>query len=107
MMGGTLDSILVLVSSLLIVSGTFFFTAGTIGLIRFPDIRSQLHALTKADNLGLGLILLGAAVQLRSFSTAILLFAAWLLILGAASVSAHALASEEVEREDATGSCKN
>ena len=32
------------------IIGVTFFTAGTIGLIRFPDVRSQLHALTKADN---------------------------------------------------------
>ena len=37
----------------------FFFFAGTVGLLRFPDSLSRLHALTKADNLGLGLIVLG------------------------------------------------
>ncbi|WP_258934164.1 monovalent cation/H(+) antiporter subunit G [Nesterenkonia pannonica] len=41
----------------LVVVGALFFTAGTVGLLRFPDVRSQLHALTKADNLGLGLML--------------------------------------------------
>ncbi|MGY6570737.1 MAG: cation:proton antiporter, partial [Salinarimonas sp.] len=40
-------------------SGLIFFAAGTLGLIRFPDTHSRLHALTKADNLGLGLIALG------------------------------------------------
>ena len=33
--------------------------AGTVGLLRFPDALTRLHALTKADNLGLGLIVLG------------------------------------------------
>lgn len=41
----------VLVAVLLISGG--FFTAGTIGIVRFPDLRGRLHALTKADNLGL------------------------------------------------------
>ena len=36
--------------------GVFFFLAGTVGLLRFPDTLTRLHALTKADNLGLGLI---------------------------------------------------
>jgi multicomponent Na+:H+ antiporter subunit G len=40
-------------------SGAFFFLAGTVGLLRFPDTLTRLHALTKADNLGLGLIMLG------------------------------------------------
>ncbi len=38
--------------------GAFFFLAGTVGLLRFPDALSRLHALTKADNLGLGLVVL-------------------------------------------------
>ena len=40
-------------------AGAFFFLAGTVGLLRFPDTLTRLHALTKADNLGLGLIVLG------------------------------------------------
>jgi multicomponent Na+:H+ antiporter subunit G len=39
--------------------GVFFFLAGTVGLLRFPDTLTRLHALTKADNLGLGLTMLG------------------------------------------------
>ena len=46
--------------------GVLFFTAGTVGLIRFPDVRLRLHALTKADNLGLGFILLAVALQAPS-----------------------------------------
>ena len=38
--------------------GTFFFCAGAIGLVRLPDVYSRLHALSKADNLGLGLIVI-------------------------------------------------
>ena len=37
-----------------VCAGAFFFLAGTVGLLRFPDALSRLHALTKADNLGLG-----------------------------------------------------
>jgi multicomponent Na+:H+ antiporter subunit G len=50
--------------SILAVSiGAFFFLAGTVGLLRFPDPLSRLHALTKADNLGLGLVVLGLLFQ--------------------------------------------
>ena len=44
---------------LAVSAGAFFFLAGTVGLLRFPDTLTRLHALTKADNLGLGLIVLG------------------------------------------------
>ena len=49
-----------LFSLLAIGAGVFFFFAGTVALLRFPDSLSRLHALTKADNLGLGLVVLGA-----------------------------------------------
>ena len=42
-----------------ISAGVFFFLAGTVALLRFPDSLSRLHALTKADNLGLGFVVLG------------------------------------------------
>jgi multicomponent Na+:H+ antiporter subunit G len=44
---------------LAVSGGAFFFMAGTVGLLRFPDSLTRLHALTKADNLGLGLVVLG------------------------------------------------
>ena len=75
-----------------VLIGILFFSAGTLGLIRFPDVRSQLHALTKADNLGLGMVLFGVALYARSVSTFIILFIAWLMALGAASASAQLLA---------------
>ena len=49
-----------------IAAGAFFFLAGTVGLLRFPDALTRLHALTKADNLGLGLIVLGLLPQVES-----------------------------------------
>jgi multicomponent Na+:H+ antiporter subunit G len=50
-------------AALLLLLGAGFYLAGTIGLLRFPDVYARLHALTKADNLGLGCIVLGLAVQ--------------------------------------------
>ncbi len=48
-----------LFSILAIGAGVFFFFAGTVALVRFPNSLSRLHALTKADNLGLGFVVLG------------------------------------------------
>ncbi len=41
----------------LLFSGVFFFTVGTIGLLRLPDVFCRLHANTKSDTLGVGLVL--------------------------------------------------
>ncbi|MCS5480991.1 monovalent cation/H(+) antiporter subunit G [Corynebacterium sp. YIM 101645] len=87
-------------AAVLMSCGLIFFTAGTIGLIRFPDVRSQLHALTKADNLGLGLLLLGVAVYVGDLATGVGLLLVWLLALGASSISAQALAGAEAETRE-------
>lgn len=59
--------------------GLVFYVAGTAGLLRFPDSLTRLHALTKADNLGLGLIALGLLPQTGSLAAALKLVAVWLL----------------------------
>lgn len=88
-------------SVLLIGAGCVFFTAGTIGLLRFPDLRSRIHALAKADNLGLGLIVLGLIVQSDSVATALKLVVIWCLALAAAGTSAFLLARRHASEEPA------
>lgn len=71
-----------------VVAGAFFFLAGTVGLLRFPDVLTRLHALTKADTLGLGLVVLGLLPQVSSVAGGLKLVFIWLLVLlSAASVS--------------------
>ncbi len=60
--------------------GAFFFFAGAVGLLRFPDSLTRLHALTKADNLGLGLIVLGLLPRAGSLLDALRLIAIWALV---------------------------
>jgi multicomponent Na+:H+ antiporter subunit G len=62
-------------------AGVFFFLAGTVGLLRFPDSLTRLHALAKADNLGLGLIVLGLLPRAESLLGALKLVAIWALVL--------------------------
>jgi multicomponent Na+:H+ antiporter subunit G len=64
----------------LVALGALFFLAGTLGLLRFPDTLTRLHALTKADNLGLGLVVLGLLPQVP-WPTGLKLLAVWLLAL--------------------------
>jgi multicomponent Na+:H+ antiporter subunit G len=71
-----------------VTGGAFFFMAGTVGLLRFPDPLTRLHALTKADNLGLGLIVLGLLPQAHGPVGALKLVTVWLLVqLAGATVS--------------------
>jgi multicomponent Na+:H+ antiporter subunit G len=69
-------------------AGLFFFLAGTVGLLRFPDTLTRLHALTKADNLGFGLIVLGLLPQSPDVASGLKLVVVWLLVqLAGASAS--------------------
>lgn len=63
------------------LAGIFFFVAGTAGLLRFPDTYTRLHALTKADNLGLGMVVLGLLPQAGHVVVALKLIVVWLLVL--------------------------
>ncbi|MBY6352224.1 cation:proton antiporter [Rhodococcoides corynebacterioides] len=92
-----MSALLDVVAAALVTVGVAFFTVGTIGLIRLPDRRSRLHALTKADNLGLGLVVLGLAVISGSIASALLMVAVWILALGASATTAALLASDRAE----------
>jgi multicomponent Na+:H+ antiporter subunit G len=69
-----------IITVVLVSAGGFFFMAGTIGLLRFPDTLTRLHALTKVDNLGLGLIVFGLLPQVESRLGALKLIVIWLLV---------------------------
>ncbi len=75
-----------------VLAGAFFFLAGTVGLLRFPDTLTRLHALTKADNLGLGLVVIGLLPQVAWPLGAIKLIAIWLMALLAATTVSQLMA---------------
>ena len=64
-----------------IYAGAFFFFSGTVGLLRFPDPLTRLHALTKADNLALGLVVIGLMPRADSALSAFKLIVIWILVL--------------------------
>jgi multicomponent Na+:H+ antiporter subunit G len=87
-----------LVGIFFIILGVPFFLSGTVGLLRLPDIYTRLHALTKADNVGLGFIVLGLAVQSTSWLEVVKLFLIWFLVLLASATSCHLVADAALRR---------
>ncbi|MBU0729929.1 MAG: monovalent cation/H(+) antiporter subunit G [Proteobacteria bacterium] len=83
---------------ILIILGLPFFLSGSIGLIRLPDIYNRLHALTKADNVGLGFILLGLTLQADNLTSLFKLFFIWILVLIASSASCHLIARSAIRK---------
>ena len=85
-------------SAALLIAGAVFFLAGTLGLLRFPDVYTRLHALTKADNVGLGLMVVGLAVQAESWSVVGKLLLIWGLVLLAGASVAHLVSRGALQR---------
>jgi multicomponent Na+:H+ antiporter subunit G len=85
-------------SAALLIIGGVFFLAGTLGLLRFPDVYTRLHALTKADNVGLGLMIAGLAVQAESWAVVGKLLLIWVLVLLAGASVAHLVARGALQR---------
>jgi multicomponent Na+:H+ antiporter subunit G len=75
-----------------VLAGSFFFLAGTLGLLRFPGTLTRLHALTKADNLGLGFVVLGLLPRTGSVAASLKLIFVWLLVLLASAVVSQLIA---------------
>jgi len=80
------------VSVFLIGVGVMFFIAGILGVLRFPDIYSRLHALTKADNVGLGFIILGLAIGIGEISAGLKLLFIWVLVIISSATSCYLIA---------------
>lgn len=53
------------ISAALILAGSALALTAAIGVVRFPDTLSRMHAASKPQTLGLLLVLTGAAIQLR------------------------------------------
>ena len=51
--------------AVLILGGSALALTAAIGVVRFPDTLSRMHAATKPQVLGLLLVLVGAAIRLR------------------------------------------
>ena len=90
--GGRMSFALDIVTITAVSAGAFFFLAGTVGLLRFPDPLTRLHALTKADNLGLGLVVLGLLPQAGSLRGGLKLVCVWLLVLLAGATVSQLIA---------------
>ncbi|MDY0340124.1 MAG: monovalent cation/H(+) antiporter subunit G [Coriobacteriia bacterium] len=86
-----------IVSGVLFVGSAFFFFAGSVGLVRFPDVYTRLHALTKSDNLGLGLLIAGLALQADSWMRVVKLILIWMFVIFASATACHLVANAAID----------
>ncbi len=91
-----------LISLTFMVGGLFFFFVGTVGLIRLPDVLTRMHATTKCDTLGAGLIVVGVVLYLgftlASLKALLMLAFIWLTNPTAAHIIAKAVVQKDKEK---------
>jgi len=84
--------VLDIVSSILLFAGVFFGLTGAVGLFRFPDFFTRVHAASITDSIAVILIISGLLLQTSfDLNTAKLLFILLFLMITSPTAS-HALA---------------
>ena len=97
-----MSELLQILGDTFLIIGTLFFLIGTIGILRFYDVYTRLHALAKVDNLGLGFIGFGMILQSDSFLIALKILLIWLLTLLSSATLSYILSSHSLKREHDT-----
>lgn len=87
------DLVVEALSWLFIVSGSFFAVIGAIGILRFPDFWSRLHAASISDSAGVILLLLGMAMQAGLTLVTVKLFIILIFLFITGPTSTHAVAN--------------
>lgn len=79
-------------AAVLILVGSAFCALGAIGIVRFPDVYTRLHAAAKTGPLGAGLILLGAGIGAGDLFAAIRCVLGLAFLILVSPISAHLVA---------------
>ncbi len=88
-----------LLSWVSLMVGSIFLIIGTIGLIRFPDFFTRLHASSVVDTLGFILIMMGLMLQAGLSLVTVKLILIVIFILLTSPTAAHALAKAALHGE--------
>lgn len=81
-----------ILTAILWLGGSAFALLAALGVLRMPDVFTRMQASTKASTLGLGCLLIGAALQLGDFVSLIRLLSIGAFILLTTPVAGHVIA---------------
>jgi len=80
------------VAGIFLIVGSLLTMIGGVGVVRFSDLMSRVHAAAKAPTLGLLLVAVGAAIEIGSGKAVVTLFLVVVLQLLTSPVATHVLA---------------
>lgn len=72
-----------------LAAGVGFMLVAAVGVWRLPDSLSRLHAVTKAETVGLGLFLIGVVLTAPGWKLALAGLAAWLALAVSSASASH------------------
>lgn len=81
-----------IVSSVLLIAGVFFGITGAVGLFRFPDFFTRVHAASVTDSMAAMLIIGGLLLQTSLDLNTVKLFFILLFLMITSPTASHALA---------------
>ena len=87
-----MNPVLDIVGAIFLLLGAMLCFAAAVGLVRFPDVLTRMHAATKPQTLGLLFVIVGVAFSLQSLKPLGMLVLVAILQLLTAPVSAHMVA---------------
>ncbi len=87
-----MDIIVDMISALFLLLGSFLCLSGGVGILRFPDFYTRMHAVGVTDTLGAGMILIGLMLQNPEGLVMLKLLMILIMTLFISPVASHALA---------------
>jgi multicomponent Na+:H+ antiporter subunit G len=81
-----------IITGLLWIVGSIFALLSAVGVLRMPDVFTRMQASTKASTLGLGCLLIGAALQFDDAGSLIRLICIGGFLLLTTPLAAHVIA---------------
>ena len=94
-----MDTLMEISSALFLLLGSFLCLSGGIGLLRFPDFYTRMHAVGVTDTLGAAMILIGLMLLNPDGMVIIKLVIILLMTLFISPTASHALASAAVHNK--------
>jgi len=86
------ELVIVVLSWILLLSGSFFMVVAGVGVLRMPDVFTRLHAAGIKDTLGAGLTLVGLMLYGGLSLVTVKLLLIWLFLWFTSPVASHSVA---------------
>jgi len=94
-----MDTILQVSSALFLLIGSFLCLSGGVGILRFPDFYTRMHAVGVTETLATTMILIGLILHNPSFMVDLKLLIILLMTLFISPTASHALANAAIHED--------